>query len=57
MEALVDVFEVWVGDVGVNLGGCDVAVAEHGLDAAEVGAVHEEACGEGVAQGVRCDGL
>ncbi len=30
-----------VGDVSVNLGGGDVGVAEHGLDGAEVGAVHE----------------
>lgn len=40
--------EVGVGDVGVDLGGGDVGVAEHGLDAAEVGAVHEEVGGEGV---------
>ncbi len=29
-----------VGDVGVDLGGGDVGVAEHRLDGAEVGAVH-----------------
>ena len=37
-----------VGDVGVDLGGGDVGMAEHGLDGAEVGAVHEEVGGEGV---------
>ena len=43
-----DFAEVRVGDVGVDLGGADVSVAEHGLDAAKVGAVHEEVGGEGV---------
>lgn len=28
--------------MGVDLGGCDVAVAEHRLHAPEVGAVHEQ---------------
>ena len=41
MEAFVDLAEVLVGDVGVNLRGGDVRVAEHGLDGAEIGAVHE----------------
>lgn len=41
VELLVDAFEVRVGDVGVNLGGGDVAVAEQGLDRAQVGAVHQ----------------
>ena len=40
--------EVGVGDVGVDLGGGDVGVAEHGLDATEVGAVHEKVGGERV---------
>ena len=40
--------EVRVGDVGVNLGGADVSMAKHGLDRAEVGAIHEEVSGEGV---------
>jgi len=44
-----------VGDVGVDLGRADVGVAEHGLDAAEVGAVHEEVGGERVAQSVWSD--
>lgn len=46
-----------VGDVGVDLGGGDVGVAEHGLDGAEVGAVHEEVGGEAVAEGVGGDVL
>lgn len=40
--------EVGVGDVGVDLGGGDVGVAEHALDGADVGAVHEEVGGEGM---------
>ena len=47
--------EVRVRDVGVDLGGADVGVAEHGLDTAEVGAIHEEVGGERVAKGVRGD--
>ena len=52
MEFFVDFAEVGVGDVGVDLGGGDVGVAEHGLDGAEVGAVHEKVGGEGVSEGV-----
>ena len=48
-------FEMLVGDVGVNLGGRDVGVAEHGLDRAEIGAVHEEVGGEAVAESVGGD--
>ena len=36
-----DFSKMWVGDVGVNLGGADVGMAEHSLDATKVGAVHE----------------
>lgn len=52
-----DLLEVGVGDVGVDLGGGDVGVAEEGLDGAEVGAVHEEIGGEAVAKGVGADVL
>ena len=44
-----------VGEVGVDLGGGDVGVAEEALDGAEVGAIHEEVGGEGVAHGVGGD--
>lgn len=40
METVVDFFEMGVGDVGINLGGADVGVAEHRLYGAEIGAVH-----------------
>ena len=43
-----DFAEVGVGDVGVDLGGGNVGVSEHGLNAAEVGTVHEEVGGERV---------
>ena len=55
VEFLVDFAEVLVGDVGVDLGGADVGVAEEGLDGADVGAVVEEVGGEGVAEGVGGD--
>ena len=41
MEFGVDFLEVWVGDVGVNLGSRDVTVSEHGLHGAQVGAIHQ----------------
>ncbi len=43
------------GDVGVDLGGGDVGVAEQGLDNAQVGAAFQQVGGEGVAQDVRAD--
>lgn len=55
VELFMDFAEVVVGDVGVDLGGRDVGVAEEGLDGAKVGAVHKEVGGEGVAQGVGGD--
>ena len=44
-------------DVGIDLGGGDVGVAEHFLDDAEVGAVVEEMGGEAVAELVGMDFL
>ena len=44
-------------DVGVNLGGADVGVAEESLDGANVGAIHEEIGGERMAESVRSDML
>ena len=43
------------GDVGVDLGGGDVGVAEQGLHDAQVGAAFEQVGGEGVTQDVRAD--
>ena len=52
MKLLKHFFEVLVGDVGVDLRGRDVAVAEHGLDGPDVSSFFEESCGEAVTQGV-----
>ena len=41
MKLLEDIAQVLVGDVGVDLCGADVAVAEHTLDTAQVGTVHQ----------------
>ena len=46
---LVQGFQAFASDVGVDLGGADVGVAEEGLDGAQVGAVVDEVGGEGVA--------
>ena len=44
-------------DVRINLGGSDFLVPQHRLDGAEVGPALEEVRREGVAEGVRADGL
>lgn len=46
-----------VGDVGIDLGRCDVAVPKHGLDTSEVGSIHEEVSREAMAERVRADVL
>ena len=48
----VDGFEVVLDDVGVDLGGLDVAVAEHFLDVPDAGSASQHAGGAGVAQTV-----
>lgn len=57
MELFVNLAEVGVGDVGVDLSGGNVGVAEERLNGAEVGAVHEEVGGEGMAESVGGDVL
>ncbi|MCH6587987.1 MAG: cytochrome P450 [Proteobacteria bacterium] len=47
--------EALAEDVGIDLGGRDVGVAEHLLDRAQIGAVVEQVAGEGVAQDVGRD--
>lgn len=43
--------------MGVDFGGGDALMAEHGLDDTEVGTTFEQFGGEGVAQGVGRDGF
>ena len=50
-------FEMRVGDVCIDLGGRDVAVAQHGLDRAEVCAIHEQVCRKRVAKRMGADVL
>ena len=50
MEPVVEASQPLLVDVGVDLGGRDVGVAEHRLDRAEVGAVLEQVGGEAVPQ-------
>lgn len=44
-------------EVGINLGGADVGVAEEALDGAEIGAVHEEIGSEGMTESMGSDVL
>ena len=46
-----------IRDMGVDLRGGNIGVTEERLDGTEVGAVHEEVGGEGMAQGVWADVL
>lgn len=57
MEFFVYFFEVRVSDVRIDLGRTDVTVAEHALNTAEVGAVHEEIGRVTMAHGMRADVL
>ena len=52
MELLMDVPQALVGDVGVDLGGRHVLVAQKLLDAAKIGAVGQKVGRVGMAQGV-----
>jgi hypothetical protein len=56
VEFAMDGFEAAEGEVGVDLGGGDVGVAEEELDGAEVGAVLDHVGGATVAQGVGAGG-
>lgn len=41
MEGLVDFFQAFVRDVGVDLSSGDGGVAEHGLNRSNIGAIHK----------------
>ena len=51
----VDFPQFFIGEVSVNLGGVDVAVAQKLLHGAQIGAVDEEIGGERMAEAVRVD--
>src|ERR1700730_6101113 len=53
VEAVVEGLQALLVDVGVDLGGRGVGVAEHGLHRSQVGAVLEQMGGEAVAESVR----
>lgn len=42
MKGLVDFFEAFVRDVGIDLSGGDRSMTEHGLDRTDVGTISEE---------------
>ena len=48
VKFLMNIAELGIGDVGVDLGGGDGGMAEHGLDGADVGAVAQEIGGKTV---------
>lgn len=57
VEFFVNFAEVGVGDMSINLSGADVTMAEHGLNGAQIGAVHQEVGGEGMTEGMGSDML
>lgn len=57
MELLVGFFQIFIGDMGIDLCGGDGGMPEHGLDGAYIGTILEEIGSEAVTQGVRVDVL
>lgn len=55
MKLFVNVSEMRVCDVRIHLCSGDVAMAQHGLDAAYVGTIHKQICRKTVSQCVRTD--
>ena len=50
------IFELFaIGDVGVDLGCCDLGVSKHLLNTSQVRSVTEEVSGKGVSKGMGCD--
>lgn len=46
VKAFMDTFEVWIGNMRVDLCGRDIAVTQHCLNRAQVGAIHEQVGGK-----------
>ena len=57
MELLVNAFEAVLVDMGVNLGGGDIGMAEHFLHDTQIGPAAEKMRGERMPQHVRRDAL
>ncbi len=57
LKFVVYFLEMRVGHVSVDLGGGDIAVPQHRLDRAQVGAIHQQVGSERVAQSVGSDML
>ena len=55
MKLFVDFFEMWIGDMGVNLRGSNISVTEQALNRTDVSAVHEEIGGKTMAQSMGSD--
>lgn len=55
MKGIMDVFKMAVGDVRVDLRGCDRCMAQKRLHRAQIRAVHEQVRCVGMPQGVRRD--
>ena len=50
-----DIFQPFVGDMGVDLGGADIGMAEQALNDAQIRAVIDQMGGKGMAQAVRAE--
>ena len=53
----VDLFEAFIGDVGVDFGGGDLGMTQEFLDSAKVSSIREKVRGKGVAKDMRSDAL
>ena len=57
MEFVVNLFEMMIRDVGIDLGGRNIGVAEQGLNRTKVCAIHEKVRSEGMPERVWTDML
>ena len=55
MVLLMNLFQTLAGDMGIDLGGGNIGMAQHDLHGPEIGAMFQEMAGKGMAQGMRCD--
>ena len=55
MKFFIRFAEVLVGDVGIDLGRSDTAMAKHALDTTNIGTIHEKVGSETMPHGVRAD--